>query len=114
MRPGVDPPNVGANANPESAAVAEWYASHPDVRHLWAIRDADGLRVLITLEPTADGDDTNPAWLANSDAWAHELQSCTGHVVHLELLDEPVFDEATIGAKSLIVASLSWRDPSFT
>jgi hypothetical protein len=32
----------------------------------------------------------------------------------LELLDEPVLDGAVIDAESLIVAALSWRDPSFT
>lgn len=98
---------------PEFEAVAAWYAAHSSVRHLWAIRDAHGLRVLVTLEPTADGDDTDPAWIANRRAWARELQLCTDHSVRLERLEAPVFDETAIGAESRLVATLSWRDPSF-
>jgi hypothetical protein len=102
------------SANPESAAVATWYAAHSSVRRLWAIRDAYGLRVLVTLEPTHDGDDTLPAWLANCHAWAQELQLCMDDSVRLERLDEPVFDGAAIDAESSLVATLSWRDPSLT
>jgi hypothetical protein len=80
---------------------------------LLAIRDAHGLRVLVTLEPTLDGDDTHPAWIANRHAWAHELRLCTDRSVRLERLDEPVFDSEAIDAAGLIVATLSWRDSSF-
>jgi hypothetical protein len=97
----------------ESTALAAWYAAHPSVRRLWAIRDALGLRVLVTLEPTLDGDDTHPAWIANRHAWADELQLCTDHSVRLERLDESVFEGAPFDAASSIVATLSWRDPSF-
>ena len=108
------PVSPGRSANPASAAVAAWYATHSNVRRLWAIRDAHRLRVLVTLEPTLDGNDTDPAWIANRHAWAHELQLCTDQSVRLERLDEPMFDGAAIDADSLIVATLSWRDPSFT
>lgn len=115
MKPCLCPPvSPGRSTNPESAAVAAWYAAHSNVRHLWAIRDAHGLRVLVTLEPTHDGNDTDPAWIANRHAWAHELQLCTDQSVRLERLDGPVFDDAAMDAESLIVATLSWRDPSFT
>jgi hypothetical protein len=97
----------------QSAPLAAWYAAHSSVRRLWAIRDASGLRVLVTLEPTHDGNDTYPVWVANCNAWADELQSCTEASVRLELLDEPMFDGAAIDAESLLVATLSWRDPSF-
>lgn len=115
MKPCLCPPvSLGRSANPESAAVAAWYAAHSSVRRLWAIRDAYGLRVLVTLEPTPDGNDTYPAWIANRHAGAHELQLCTDPSVRLELLDEPVGDAAAVDAEGLIVATLSWRDPSFT
>jgi hypothetical protein len=103
----------GRSASPESAAVADWYAAHSNVRRLWAIRDARGLRVLVALEPTHDGNDIHPAWIANCHAWAHELRSYTEHSVRLELLDEPVFDGTAIDGESQIVAHLCWRDPSF-
>lgn len=102
------------NAIPESAALAAWYAAHSSVRRLCATGDAYGLRVLVTPEPTPDGDDIYPAWIANRHAWAHELQLCTDPSVRLELLDEPVGDGAAVDAEGLIVATLSWRDPSFT
>jgi hypothetical protein len=93
---------------------SSWYAVHSNVRHLWAVRDSHGLRVLVTLEPTHDGNDSDPVWIANRHAWAHELQLCTDHSVRLERLDEPMLDSAAMDAESLIVATLSLRDPSFT
>ena len=104
----------GRSADPEAEALASWYAVHSDVRHLWAIKDSHGLRVLITIEPTLDGNDSDPVWIANRDAWALELQVRTAHSVRLERLDEPMFDSATIDNEGLIVSTLSWRDPSFT
>ncbi len=112
MKPGVSPAvSVERTANPESAVVAAWYATHGSVRR-WAIRDAHRLRVLVTLEPTHDDGDVYPAWLANRDAWAHELQLCTHSPVQLELLEGPAFDGAAIDADSVIVATLRWRAPA--
>jgi hypothetical protein len=88
--------------------LAEWYASHALVRRLWAIRDAEGLRVLVTLEPTPDGDDTQPAWIANREAWVHELQAYAGSTVRLEQIDH----EVELEAESVLVAAFSWRDPT--
>jgi hypothetical protein len=96
----------------ESVALAEWYAAHSNVRRMWAIRDTRGLRVLVSLAPTLDGDDTYPAWIANGRAWVNELQLCTDDSVRLEQIDEPVVDGIAIGAEGVIVAALSWRDPS--
>lgn len=67
MKLSLDPPeSAGLNVSPESAALAAWY--HPAVRHLWAIKNAQGLRVIVRLEPTLDGDDTLPGWIANNRA----------------------------------------------
>ncbi|MGH8136649.1 MAG: hypothetical protein ACREVV_00430 [Steroidobacteraceae bacterium] len=104
----------GRSANSESDALASWYGAHSNVRHLCAIKDSLGLRVLVTIEPTHDGNDSDPAWIANRDAGAQELQLCTAHSVRLERLDEPMFDSAAIDSEGLIVGTLSWRDPSFT
>jgi hypothetical protein len=86
---------------------AEWYGSHALVRRLWAIRDSHGLRVLVTLEPTHDSDDTFPAWLANRQAWVQELQSHGDNSVRLEQID----DEVPFETEGVIIAALSWRDP---
>lgn len=89
MKLSLHPPgSAGLNVSPESAALAAWYDSNPALRHLWAIKYAQGLRVIIRLEPTLDGDDTLPGWIANSRARAHELQLRTHESVQLEAIDE--------------------------
>ena len=104
----------GQSLDPESAAFAAWYATHSSVRRLWAVRNSYQLRIFVTLESTHDDCDAYPAWLANCDAWARELQLCTDSPVRLELLDESRFDGAAIDADSVIVTTLSWRDPTST
>ena len=69
--------------------LSKWYASHAIVRRLWAMESGEAIRVVVTLEPTLDGDDTQPAWLANSWTWAQELRLRLQRIVHLELINEP-------------------------
>ncbi len=106
------PAGTGRSHDGESTAFAAWYASHPNVRHLWAIRDAHRLQVFVTLEPTHDDSDTCPAWFAHRNAWESELQLCTNLPVQLRRREEPAFDRARTDAASVIVVSLSWRDPA--
>jgi hypothetical protein len=94
----------------DSDALSAWYNSRPEIRRLWAIRDTQGLRVVIHLEPTNDGNDTNPAWMANSRAWVDELQLHTGGDVRLEQIDE--VEEIESDAEGVVIAAFSWRDPS--
>ena len=63
--------------------LSKWYASHSIVRRLWAMESGEAIRVVVTLEPTLDGDDTQPAWLANSWTWAQELRLRLQRIVHL-------------------------------
>jgi hypothetical protein len=98
------------NITAESLALAAWYDSQPLVRRLWGIKDAARLRVIIAVEPTNDGDDIYPVWLANSETWADELHWYTGSSVHLELIDESPFDGIEFDAESVVVADLFWRD----
>ena len=112
MKLSLDPTEIAAlNATPESAALAAWYDSHSAVRHLWAIKNGEGLRVIVRLEPTPDGDDTLPGWIANSRVWTHELQLRTRESVQLEVINAFLVDgiEVTGG---IIVAALGWRDPT--
>ena len=102
------------NSTAESLALAAWYDSQPLVRRLWGIKDAERLRVIVAVEPTHDGDDIYPVWLANSQAWADELHLYTGSSVHLELLDESPFDGIEFDAESVIVADFFWRDATLT
>jgi hypothetical protein len=92
--------------------LAAWYAAHPVVRRMWAIKESQGMRVIVMLEPTHDGDDISPAWLANGHDWAHELQSRVDAPVELEVMDEPFLAELAPGVDGVLVAELFWRDPS--
>jgi hypothetical protein len=94
----------------EVTILSEWYCSRPEIRRLRAIRDAAGLRVLVELEPAQDSDELNPAWIANRDEWCDELASHTGAPIRLEQADALPLDEAE--CRGVIVADLSWRDPS--
>lgn len=96
---------------PESEVLSAWYCSRPEVRRLLAIRDSDGLRVFLQLEPAQDSGETHPAWMANRHEWANELRGHTGAAIRLEKLVE--CDDADASSRQLIVADLSWRDPSF-
>jgi hypothetical protein len=112
MKVSLDPPDsAGVTVAPESAALAAWYDDNAAVRHLWAIKSAQGLRVIVRLEPTLDSDDTLPGWIANSRAWAHELQLRTHAPVQLEAIDELLIDGID-GDEGLVVAALGWRDPT--
>jgi hypothetical protein len=95
---------------PEVAVLSHWYCSRPEIRRLRAIRDAAGLRVLIELEPAQDSGELNPAWIANRDEWTHELAGHTGAAIRLEQADALPLGEAE--SRGVIVADLSWRDPS--
>ncbi len=96
----------------ESAVLTAWYCSRPEIRRLLAIKNTDGLRVLLQLEPAQDSGETHPAWVANRREWTDELCWHTGAAVRLEHLD--LSDDAVeADSREAIVAHLSWRDPSF-
>ena len=96
-----------------AAVLGKWYASNSIVRRLWAIEAREAIRIVLTLEPTLDGDDTQPAWLANSWTWAQELRFRLQRHVHLELINEPSARvEASCDSTNALIAEISWRDPS--
>ena len=94
----------------ESVTLASWYDCQPAVRRLWGIKDAEKLRVIVALEPTLDSDDIYPVWFANAKEWASELHLYMSRPVQLELISGPPFDGIEIGAGSVIIADLFWRD----
>jgi hypothetical protein len=95
----------------ESAVLSAWYNDRPEIRRLLAIRDTEGLRVFVELEPAQDSGELNPAWMANHQVWTDELQWHTGATVRLEHLDEA--DELQAEGEEVIVATLSWRAPAY-
>jgi hypothetical protein len=92
------------------AMLARWYAAHASIRRLWAIEDQDALMVFVTLEPTSDGADAFPVWLANSHDWADDLKARTHREVELKLIASDMFEEFRINPRSDMIAELSWRD----
>jgi hypothetical protein len=103
-------------AHPSEVALRGWYASHPVVRRLWVIEkatngeQANTTRVIVAIEPTLDGDETSPTWIANGHAWARELDACMGHRITLEMLERPLQDEMEIDGEGRLVAVQSWRE----
>jgi hypothetical protein len=96
----------------ESAVLTAWYDSRPEIRRLRAIRDTEGLRVLIELEPAQDSGEIHPAWMAKGRQWADELRWHMDSAIRLEHVDGSVADQVQI--RGVIVADLAWRDPSFS
>jgi hypothetical protein len=109
----LDPSPVdGRSVTGAFVVLAKWYAAHSVVRRLWAFNESRHMRVIVKLEPTRDGDDIYPVWLANGHEWAHELQLRLGGPVHFEAIDEPSLAGFGAGVDSVLVAELSWRDAS--
>ena len=102
--------------DPRQIAVASdcftrWYAANESIRRLRAVEERDSLIVvLIALEPTSDGDDALPVWLAKSSQWANELAGLTRREVQLQLRNSNDF-EAPGASAATMIAELSWRDP---
>lgn len=90
--------------------LAKWYAAHSAFRRLWAIKESQRMRVIVMLEPTHDGDDIYPAWLANGHQWTRELQLHMDAPVQLEVMDQPFLAELAAGVDGVLVAELFWRD----
>jgi hypothetical protein len=91
------------------SALARWYADHASIRRLWAIDEADALVIFVALEPSSDGDDALPVWLANQHGWTNDLRRATNREVQLQLIASGDYDAPSIEADTVTVAELSWR-----
>ncbi len=105
-------PNDSRTVTAAFGVLSKWYAAHSVVRRLRAVTDSQGMRVIVTLEPTHDGDDIYPVWLASGHEWAHELQLLMDGPVQLEVMDERFLGEFAAGVNGVLVAELFWRDTS--
>jgi hypothetical protein len=94
------------NANLE-ASLGKWYDDNQVVRRAWATQDAQRVRVYVLIEPTPDGNDPLPLWLANCRTWRNELQSSIRQPIHLQSTS----DVPEIGGDEVVIADFSWRDP---
>lgn len=95
-----------------AAALTKWYADHSAIRRLWAIEDHVELKVVVTLEPTADGDDALPVWLANNRHWQGDLRLCLRREVRL--LFAGTFGESYVDLDAVTIAQIGWRDSWIT
>lgn len=68
--------------------------------------------MLVHVERALDSNEIHPAWMANRDVWIDELGLLTGDAVRLQDV-ESGGDPVETDAREVIVAALSWRDPSF-
>jgi hypothetical protein len=93
-----------------AAILAKWYDAHPAVRRLWALEHSGAIHVVITLEPTSDGDDAMPAWLAHSRGWASDLRLLTNREVQLRPINSAAPEDVLVSGDGTIVAEFSWRD----
>ena len=98
-----------------SSTLKTWYDGTPAIRRLWAIQpdgasDASELRVLVMLEPSHDGNETSPAWMAHGPRWTRELRQQLDGAVKLERIDGPLPDEVEIDGDGVLLSAMSWRD----
>ncbi len=95
-----------------SSALSRWYAEQPAVRRLWAIQapDEPKLRVIVMLEPSLDGDEISPAWIAHGSRWTRELRERLAGPVQLERIDGPLSEEFEIDGEGAVLTALCWRD----
>lgn len=107
--------NPPCTVDSKSAALGpdldRWYCHQPSIRRLLAIDESPALMVFVTLEPTADGGDSFPIWLAMQSAWTSDLRTLTDCAVQLMLVAPDAIDDTCEAASDHIVAHLCWRDP---
>jgi hypothetical protein len=99
-----------------SDVLQRWYDGTPAVQRLWALRpqEPDGapaLRVLVTLAPAADSEETTPVWMARRAQWTQDLSRRLAGPVQIERLERPPADAFDLERDGLVCA-LCWRDAS--
>src|SRR5690606_39884808 len=95
-----------------STRLSQWYRAQSSVRRLRAIADRDALIVLVTIEPSVDGDDMLPVWLARQHDWRNELSSLASRDVSLEPAVSGVFPQSGGDAGAGGITDLRWREAS--
>ena len=99
-----------AEPPPIPETLAQWYAAHASIRRLWAFEDQVALTVVLALEPTSDGDDALPVWLANNRSWARDLSSLTKREVHIRLVSSGALEVVDIEPNATMIEEISWRE----
>jgi len=100
---------------PASTVLSNWYDANAAIQRLWAIQPAggegwSGMRVVVMLAASPDGDDANLVWMARGPAWEQELRRQLAGAVQLEWIDGPLLDEFEIDGEGVVLSLLCWRD----
>lgn len=93
-----------------STRLAAWYDAHASIRRLWAIENGRSLTVCISLEPTSDGDDCLPIWLAMSHEWRSDLQSIIPREIQLRFVASDILPPSYVTGDAVIIAEVDWRE----
>lgn len=94
-----------------SDCLAKWYDAHASVRRLWAVEEGSLLAVYLSLEPTSDGDDALPVWLAMKNEWSSDLASIIPRESELRFVASDVLSSSYVSGDSVIIAEVNWREP---
>jgi len=104
-----DEPYSELNRSRLPELLTAWYARRPEVRRLWAVLEREELVVLLALEPTVDGNDSSPVWLARFPDWRDDLVRLARAEVRLSLVDGTYPLRRRPG--SILLIQLDWRAP---
>jgi hypothetical protein len=116
MKISLDPSADTRHAHADASTMLKtWYDGNPAIRRLWAIQpdgqpDESALRVIVMLEPSPDGNETSPSWMAHGAAWERQLCEQLASEVELERIDGPLPDEFEIDGDGVLLSALYWRD----
>ncbi len=98
------------NVTAISSCLAKWYDAHASVRRLWAVHEGSLLAVYVSLEPTSDGDDALPVWLAMKHEWTRDLTSIIPRGVQLRFVTADVLSPSYVSGNAVIIADVNWRE----
>ena len=92
------------------SALTKWYDAHASVRRLWAVDEGSRLTVYVSLEPSSDGDDALPVWLAMKHEWSIDLASMLPGEIELRFTAADVLTPSVLSANAGFVADVNWRE----
>jgi hypothetical protein len=93
-----------------SDCLAKWYDAHASVRRLWAVEEGSLLAVYLSLEPTSDGDDALPVWLAMKSEWSSDLTSIIPRESELRFVTSDVLSSSYVTGDAVMIAEVNWRE----
>ena len=91
-------------------SLTKWYDAHASVRRLWAIEEGSVLTVYVSLEPSSDGDDALPVWLAMKHKWSSDLAYMLPREIELRFAAADVLSPSCLSGNAAVIADVNWRE----